>query len=116
MENLEEKRKEYEEIINKIEKIQKKATTDAYKEQGYESGSTVEIPSELFTEITNFISLQAHVNRTSMQGLEALEMTQAPLSLKLMEIHLKNVDEGKTVPFEKLDREDAKAKIKEVKR
>lgn len=116
MENLEEKRKEYQETIDKITSLQEKASKGDYQNQGYESGSTVEIPSELFTELTNFVSMQAHVNRTSMQGLEALEMAQAPLSLKLMEIHLDNVDKGNTVSFEELDKQDAAEKIKEVEK
>lgn len=110
-----EQEKIYQETLVQMEELKTKVNNDKYKDQGYASGSIVEIPSELFTQITNYLSQQAHSNRSSMQVLEALEMAIAPLNLKLMEIHLDNVDKGNTLSFKELDKEDAKAKIKEKK-
>lgn len=110
-----EREKVYQETLIQMEELRKKVNQDKYKEQGYASGTTVEIPSELFTQITNYLSQQAQSNRSSMQVLEALEMAIAPINLKLMEIHLDNVDKGNTSSFKELDKQDAKAKIKEVK-
>jgi len=108
--------KVYQETLKQMEVLAKKVQDDKYKEQGYDSGTTVEIPSELFTQITNLLSQYSVSNRSAMQVNEAMEMALAPVNLQLMEAHLDNVDKGKTVSFKELDRKDAKAKIKEVKK
>ena len=106
----------YKKTLEIMEELSKKVEDPKYKDQGYANGEFISMPAELFTQLTNLLSQYSVSNRSAMQVSEAMEMALAPINAKMMELHLDNVDQGKTVSFAELDREDAKAKIKEVKK
>lgn len=118
---LEKSRKEREEMNTRFDMLISKMEEGNYGNQGYGQGSSITMPGALFADFLNITSQVKGVMESMDKGLEQMirtsEITQnnmAKLTIRLMEQHIQNVEDGNTLSQEELDQEDSKEKIKPV--
>jgi len=110
----EEIEKVYDELFEELEK-------GGYFNQTYSKDSQITIPGSLFNSFIYFCHVQAkHLNSVQsvmtmvQQTVTGLGNNVSDMTMRLMEQHKINVDNGFTITMEEMDEEDAKENIKEI--
>lgn len=110
------------EVGDRLDSLWEKMSEGNYMEQGYAPDSEVVISGELFQSFINHVASSKKVVDSIKQAfdlitksIDATILDQSKMTIHLMEQHIKNVDDGRTISNSVLDKEDAKVKIKEVK-
>lgn len=118
---LERSRKEREEMNARFDALMQKMEEGNYGNQGYSRESEITMPGALFADFLNITSQVKGVLESMDKGLEQMirtsELTQnnmAKLTIRLMEQHIQNVEDGNTSSQEALDQEDSEKKIKPI--
>ena len=118
MENQESKKVFNEQFDALMAKLQE----TKYQNQGYEVGSRVNISGELFGDFLNFVASTKSMLESIEKANRVIEQTStfvleegSKMTIRLMEAHVTNIEEGNTTTFDKLDEKDAEVKIQEIK-
>jgi hypothetical protein len=110
----EEKKDQFVELMKKLEQPE-------YANRGYSKDSTVTIPGSLFADFVNTVSFVKQTLQSIEKSAEAtlsvashLNEQTAKLTVRLMEAHVANIENGSTISNEELDKEDAVADIQPI--
>lgn len=93
-----------------------------YQNQGYSVDSRVNISGELFGDFLNFVASTKSMLESVEKANQVIERMAtfvleegSKMTVRLMEAHITNIEEGNTVSHEVLDEKDAEVKIQEIK-
>lgn len=111
--------KEYDVLLDELTEIKG-------MNQSYAKDSTIEIPGPLFASFINYVSYSKQtleqINNSmtmfmnQMHNVVDVSLTDnVALTLEIIKEHIKQVKAGKTVDNSVIEKEDAEAKIKEIK-
>lgn len=109
-------------LDTQFDEILAKLDTPEYKERGYAPGATVTIPASLFVDFNAFVGqitevLKGISKTAGSQQRAADHYTDEAykFAVRFAEAHVKNIEDGNTVPNSELDKSDAEVKIQETK-
>lgn len=109
-------------LDSQFDEILAKLDTPEYKERGYAPGATVTIPASLFVDFNSFVGqvseiLKGIAKSADSQSRVANHYTDEAykFAVRFASAHVKNIEDGNTVPNSELDKSDAEVKIQETK-
>ena len=104
-----------EKVNSELDQLYAELEKGDYFKRSYPDDSVVEIPGLLFARIVNYINaertglltiaeLASYISRT----INGLTLAGDTMTVDMMKAHKKNVDDGKTITLEELEKQDAK--------